>query len=109
MLKIFKDKKRCADKILRKKIFFHYNCINCNKTTVNKENNTNSDRGLPPQWNKGKCYVCKKNILFTDLWHCAHIIAHSKGGKTNLSNLVPTCIPCNKHMGNTNLFDYMKL
>ena len=33
-------------------------------------------------------------------FECGHNIPESKGGKTNLDNLLPICSSCNKSMGN---------
>lgn len=48
-----------------------------------------------------KCSVkwCK-NILDPFNFEAGHIIPESKGGSTNLENLLPICSSCNKSMGN---------
>ena len=47
----------------------------------------------------GNCYVCSKEINFTN-FEAGHVIASSKGGSDNIDNLVPICSACNKSMGN---------
>lgn len=56
----------------------------------------------------GKCFCCKTAII--DVWNfeCGHIIAESKGGKTDLTNLIPICSVCNKSMGNKEMNEYIK-
>jgi 5-methylcytosine-specific restriction endonuclease McrA len=48
-----------------------------------------------------KCSVtwCKNHISVFD-YQCGHNIPESKGGKTNIGNLVPICSRCNISMGN---------
>jgi 5-methylcytosine-specific restriction endonuclease McrA len=50
---------------------------------------------------KHKCHVtwCKNEITVFD-FECGHNTPESKGGLTNLSNLLPLCSRCNKSMGN---------
>ena len=54
----------------------------------------------------GKCFCCHQNIAY-ECWEAGHIIAESKGGKTTTDNLRPLCIPCNRSMGQMNMFDFM--
>ena len=56
----------------------------------------------------GKCYACE-DVLEFKLMECAHIKAHSFGGKTTLENLMPTCKKCNRDCGVMNLLEYKKL
>ena len=46
-----------------------------------------------------KCKVvwCKNKINVFD-YQCGHNIPESKGGKTNISNLIPICAQCNRSM-----------
>lgn len=55
----------------------------------------------------GKCFCCRQNIIY-ECWEAGHIIAESKGGKTTTDNLRPLCIPCNRSMGNMNMFDFIE-
>jgi 5-methylcytosine-specific restriction endonuclease McrA len=55
----------------------------------------------------GKCFCCRQNIVY-ECWEAGHIIAESKGGKTTADNLRPLCIPCNRSMGNMNMFDFIE-
>ena len=50
---------------------------------------------------QGKCMTpwCK-NIVSVFDFHCGHNIPESKGGKTDLDNLVVICSRCNLSMGN---------
>jgi len=49
---------------------------------------------------EGKCIVhwCKNNMTVHD-FHVGHNIPESKGGATELSNLLPICSRCNLSMG----------
>ena len=49
---------------------------------------------------EGKCIVrwCKNNMTVHD-FHVGHDIPESKGGATELSNLLPICNRCNLSMG----------
>ena len=49
---------------------------------------------------EGKCIVawCKNNMTVHD-FHVGHDIPESKGGATELSNLLPICSRCNLSMG----------
>jgi 5-methylcytosine-specific restriction endonuclease McrA len=57
-------------------------------------------------WNKyigedkteGKCYVCSKRTIHIQVFELAHNKAVAKGGKDNVANLRPTCLPCNRSM-----------
>jgi len=51
---------------------------------------------------KGVCQVCKKNELNTETFECGHIVSHSNGGTSHITNLRPICGPCNKRMGSKN-------
>jgi len=61
--------------------------------------------------NMGKVYEgkCKTswcvNIINVTNFQCGHNIPESKGGETNLANLVPICSSCNQSMGNRFTFD----
>lgn len=56
----------------------------------------------------GKCYCCNKEIGRYDGWHCAHVIAHDKGGPDAIGNLRTSCGRCNLSMGNQNLYAYIR-
>src|SRR4051812_25158993 len=53
------------------------------------------------------CYCCKKTISVFDFEY-GHIVAESKGGKTNLENLLPVCSSCNKSMGSQHMLEFME-
>ena len=46
----------------------------------------------------GSCYVCKKNISFTD-FEVGHNSPASRGGKWTVTNTRPLCRTCNRSMG----------
>jgi hypothetical protein len=50
------------------------------------------------------CFCCEKNIITPFKFECAHIVADSKGGSSNIDNLLPCCSQCNRSMGSTNFF-----
>ena len=82
----------------------------------------NGKRRQPPSWMRkrswtrlyGKskttlCACCEKAVLKRkekNGWHAAHIIAHSRNGKLEAKNLIPTCSDCNWAMGNEYYYDY---
>lgn len=47
-----------------------------------------------------------KNIITNNSYSCGHIIAESRGGDTNVSNLRPLCNDCNTLMGSNNWNEY---
>ena len=54
----------------------------------------------------GKCYVCNDTEIDRHHFECGHVVAVSKGGDNNLTNLRPICRDCNMSMGTQNLEDY---
>lgn len=50
---------------------------------------------------KSKCAVswCKNDITVFD-FQCGHNVPESKGGRTEIQNLLPICARCNTSMGN---------
>jgi 5-methylcytosine-specific restriction endonuclease McrA len=52
---------------------------------------------------KCKTAWCKNKMSVFD-FQCGHDIPESKGGETNLQNLVPICSRCNLSMSNTYTF-----
>lgn len=55
---------------------------------------------------EGKCKTtwCSNVITVFD-YQCGHNVPESKGGETNIGNLVPICSRCNLSMGDTYTFD----
>jgi hypothetical protein len=53
----------------------------------------------------GVCQCCEAPILFTR-WEQAHIVAVAAGGTNDLSNLVPTCVGCNRSCGTEDLREF---
>lgn len=62
-------------------------------------------RDMGPRF-KSKCKVrwCQNTITVFD-FQCGHNLPESKGGKTDLSNLVCICSRCNLSMGNQYTID----
>ena len=56
---------------------------------------------------KSKCYCCKSTDITQTSFHCGHVIAESKGGKTIVSNLKPICQNCNSSMGTKDMNEFM--
>ena len=50
--------------------------------------------------------MCEKEKLTPFEFECGHIIAESKGGKTNISNLRAVCTKCNRSVGAQNMDEY---
>ena len=57
---------------------------------------------------KGNCVCCGINEISISTYEAGHIIAESKGGKTDINNLAPVCSTCNKSMGIKNMKEFMK-
>jgi hypothetical protein len=55
-----------------------------------------------------KCVCCKTSEIIQISFHAGHVIAESKGGKTDVSNLKPICQNCNCSMGSINMDDFEK-
>lgn len=53
-----------------------------------------------------KCGVCRVADITQLNFHCAHVVAESKGGATTVGNLRPTCAGCNLSMRTMNLNEY---
>jgi hypothetical protein len=55
------------------------------------------------------CYVCQDNLLHAnDGFECGHIISEASGGKLHLNNLKAICGTCNKSMGTTHMYEFIK-
>jgi hypothetical protein len=54
-----------------------------------------------------KCLCCNLTDITQLSFHCGHIIPESKGGETNLSNLIPICQNCNSSMGSKHMGKFM--
>ncbi|ATZ80106.1 D5 family helicase-primase-endonuclease [Bodo saltans virus] len=55
---------------------------------------------------KTKCLCCYCSYITQLKFECGHIIPESKGGLTNINNLLPICNDCNKSMGTKNLHEF---
>jgi hypothetical protein len=53
------------------------------------------------------CFCCELNKLTQLDFVCGHVIPESKGGLTNVDNLLPICGSCNSSMGNKHMFEFM--
>jgi len=100
-----------------------YGLIPNNLKAINNNINTSSykKKNIPKSlrmdvWNtyigieKGiyKCLCCNSKDISQMSFHCGHIIAEAKGGKTNLSNLRPICKDCNLSMKTTDMNEFKK-
>lgn len=57
----------------------------------------------------GICYCCGISIRrYNRGWHCAHVLADSKGGDEIVENMRTCCPHCNLSMGNCNLYVYIR-
>ena len=56
-----------------------------------------------------KCVCCKTTEITQISFHAGHVIAESKGGETNVSNLKTICQNCNSSMGSINMDEFEKL
>lgn len=54
----------------------------------------------------GDCYSCGGLLDKAQNYECGHIVAESKGGKTEENNLRPICRSCNRSMGTENMNIY---
>lgn len=61
---------------------------------------------VPEDIGRIKCLCCNSNYITPFTFHCGHIIAESKGGKTNIDNLRPICSNCNSSMGTKNMNEF---
>lgn len=57
---------------------------------------------------KTRCLCCKVQEIHIMSFHCGHIVAEKKGGKTIVENLRPICQMCNSSMGTKNMDDFMR-
>ncbi|ATZ80117.1 D5 family helicase-primase-endonuclease [Bodo saltans virus] len=55
---------------------------------------------------KTKCLCCDISDITQLKFECGHIIPESKGGATNINNLLPICNDCNKSVATKNLNDF---
>lgn len=57
---------------------------------------------------KTKCMCCSINFITSFNFHCGHVVARSKGGSLNITNLRAICSTCNLSMGNRDMISFMK-
>jgi len=58
---------------------------------------------------KTKCLCCGIRYIKMNDFHCGHVVAESKGGKTNLNNLRPICAKCNLSMSTRNFYEFQAM
>ena len=58
---------------------------------------------------KSNCHCCRKITIYSNSYHCGHVIAESNGGTLDIENLRPICQSCNSSMNNKNMIDYMNI
>jgi hypothetical protein len=52
------------------------------------------------------CPLCCSNNISKSSFHAGHIIPEAKGGKVEISNLIPICGVCNSEMGTNTLEEF---
>ena len=93
----------------------------CPNITIIKKKKNNSKKKISKTlkdtvWNtyigdkigKIKCPCCNDKDIQQSTFHCGHIVAESKEGKTVLENLIPICATCNTSMNSENMIDFIK-
>lgn len=55
----------------------------------------------------GLCCICNQRTIERDNFECGHIVPESKGGSSEIYNLIPICQKCNKFMSNGNMIEYV--
>lgn len=55
-----------------------------------------------------KCWCCNQSEISQQLFEAGHIMSRKTGGKNNVENLRPICSKCNREMGTTHMFKFMK-
>jgi len=65
------------------------------------------NKNIGEEIGKSKCYCCKSTDITQTSFHCGHVVAESKGGKTIVSNLKPICQNCNSSMGTKDMNEFM--
>jgi 5-methylcytosine-specific restriction endonuclease McrA len=54
-----------------------------------------------------KCFCCDQSLAY-ESWEAGHVVSEAKGGTTNVENLRPICLSCNRSMGKKHMFEFMK-
>jgi hypothetical protein len=57
---------------------------------------------------RSKCFCCETADIIQSDFECGHVIAEALGGKTDVDNLRPICITCNRGMLTKNLYEFKK-
>jgi len=57
---------------------------------------------------KSKCFIpmCNETLTANGGWHMGHMVASSKGGLTEISNMRPICGSCNSSMGTKSIEEF---
>ncbi len=96
-------------------LFYGYIFHQKNECVLNKDprkkipqsaRNTLFESKFGNELNKGKCFVCKRDIV-KDNFHCGHKISVKNGGTDQISNLECICVSCNLSMGSMNMDEYI--
>jgi len=67
------------------------------------------DRWIGKDVGVTKCLCCEHQEIRQFEFHCGHVIAESKGGKTNVDNMRPICAQCNLSMGSMDMNEFKKM
>jgi len=49
------------------------------------------------QLNNGRCHLCNIVLDFNLPWEIDHVVPRVHGGKDDITNYLPACIPCNRY------------
>jgi 5-methylcytosine-specific restriction endonuclease McrA len=66
------------------------------------------DKYIGDNVGKTKCMCCRHQEIRQIEFHCGHVIAEAKNGKTVVENLRPICAQCNLSMGKMNMNEFIK-
>jgi 5-methylcytosine-specific restriction endonuclease McrA len=57
-----------------------------------------------PELEKVKCPCCNIRIISRNSFSAGHIQAESRGGSSQIDNIIPICDECNGRMGSTHMY-----
>lgn len=96
------------------KVWKQYKQVEIAKTKPGKRKKTIPKTIRNQVWRKycgnkldSKCFCCDRELAY-ECWEAGHVIAESNGGNTDIENLRPVCMSCNRSMGKTNMIEFMK-
>ena len=67
------------------------------------------DRWIGKDVGVTKCLCCEHQEIRQFEFHCGHVVAESKGGKTTVDNMRPICAQCNLSMGSMDMNEFKKM